>query len=387
MEHKPSPAYAGFGTRFLAYWVDFLILFPLGLVVQQMLGNRPFDLFQARTLTDLQAVQAQARSPSGLIASVAVALAYHLIFWTSFDGATPGKKLLGIQIRRSNGEQIGYPAAIARYFGYLLSGVTFLFFGLGYLWVIWDKKKQALHDKIADTVVVKTGKSPQTGLAILLAFFAMIIFTVYMGAAMVKGFMVGYREARNRQTKSSQEQQNKNKMSPEAKVHYDKTQELFKELRTATTKEKVVALATDLIAEAKLATEAQPGNPLLWSNLGDAYTWMNIPGAGENALKAYKKAEELAPNDVVYMNGVGDQLIRNGQNEEAILQFQKTLRLTQNSGYAYFSIGRAYEHLKIYEEARTNYTKAVTVFKGENKDGTFDAVILAIQKQIAGLPK
>ena len=39
--------YAGFGIRFLAYWVDMLILFPAGLMIQQMVGNHPFAVFQA----------------------------------------------------------------------------------------------------------------------------------------------------------------------------------------------------------------------------------------------------------------------------------------------------------------------------------------------------
>jgi len=46
----------------------------------------------------------------------------------------------------------GYPSAFLReVIGKFLS----LFFFLGFLWVIWDKKKQGWHDKIAHTIVVK----------------------------------------------------------------------------------------------------------------------------------------------------------------------------------------------------------------------------------------
>ena len=126
---------------------------------------------------------------------------------------------------------------------------------------------------------------------------------------------------------------------------------------------------------------------MLWSNLGDAYTWMNIPGSGDQALNAYQKAEQLMPNDATYINNVGGQLVRNGKNDEAVLQFQKTLRITSDSGYAYFGIGQAYENLKIYDEARTNYTKAISVFQAENTNGGFDTIILNVQKALAGLPK
>jgi uncharacterized RDD family membrane protein YckC len=36
--------------------------------------------------------------------------------------------------------------------GYPLSA---LFFGLGVFWMLWDRRRQAWHDKLAKTVVVK----------------------------------------------------------------------------------------------------------------------------------------------------------------------------------------------------------------------------------------
>ena len=41
---------------------------------------------------------------------------------------------------------------VVRYFAYILS---FIPFGLGFLWVAFDSKKQSWHDKLAGTVVVK----------------------------------------------------------------------------------------------------------------------------------------------------------------------------------------------------------------------------------------
>jgi len=32
---------------------------------------------------------------------------------------------------------------------------VFLTIGLGYFWVIWDKRKQGWHDKLANTVVIQ----------------------------------------------------------------------------------------------------------------------------------------------------------------------------------------------------------------------------------------
>lgn len=189
----PNVLYAGFWLRFLSYWVDFLLLFPLGLIIQGMLGNNPFAVFSVQTLSEAQKLQSSPNQLAGVLASMAVGIAYFFVFWVHYDGATPGKKLLGIKIIRENGEKISYPVAFIRYIGFLLSSATIFFFGLGFLWVIWDKKKQALHDKIAGTLVVRDGKG-KLGLGILLALFAHVVFFGYMGATIYKGIRLGLNE-------------------------------------------------------------------------------------------------------------------------------------------------------------------------------------------------
>ncbi len=44
---------------------------------------------------------------------------------------------------------------IGRYFAYILSAIPLC---LGYIWVAFDPKKQAWHDKLAETVVVRPKK-------------------------------------------------------------------------------------------------------------------------------------------------------------------------------------------------------------------------------------
>jgi uncharacterized RDD family membrane protein YckC len=197
-----QPQYAGFGIRFLAYWVDYLILFPLDLMIQLMMGNSPFAIFQAQSLTDIEKIQSSSNSLLGMAIALPLVLAYFLIFWVNYDGATPGKKLLGIKIVKDNGEKLTYPAAFIRWIGYMISAATMFLFCIGYLWIIWDKKKQALHDKIAGTVVVRTDKQPKTVLAVFLTIIAIFMIFVYIGMAMLQGFRLGIRESqslRNRQ--------------------------------------------------------------------------------------------------------------------------------------------------------------------------------------------
>ena len=42
--------------------------------------------------------------------------------------------------------------SVIRYIGYY---VSLLPLGLGFLWVLWDTKKQGWHDKMAGTVVIR----------------------------------------------------------------------------------------------------------------------------------------------------------------------------------------------------------------------------------------
>ena len=189
--------YAGFGIRFLAYWVDFLIIFPLDLMIQQMMGNSPFAIFHAQSLSDIQKIQSSSNSllGSAVVLPLTLTLAYFLIFWVNYDGATPGKKLLGIKIAKDNGEKLTYPIAFIRWIGSMISAATMFFFGIGYLWIIWDKKKQALHDKIAGTVVVRTDKQPKTVLAVFLTLIAIFGYIGYIGMAMFQGFRLEIKES------------------------------------------------------------------------------------------------------------------------------------------------------------------------------------------------
>jgi uncharacterized RDD family membrane protein YckC len=74
-----------------------------------------------------------------------------IFFWLKYQ-ATPGKLLFDCDIvDRYTGQSINFKQAILRYVGYF---IALLPVGLGFFWIIWDKRKQGWHDKIAGTVVV-----------------------------------------------------------------------------------------------------------------------------------------------------------------------------------------------------------------------------------------
>jgi uncharacterized RDD family membrane protein YckC len=96
---------------------------------------------------------------------------YPIIFWVKNDGATYGQKLLGIKVITNNKEKLSYSKAIIRQLSYILLVGSLV----SVIWIFFDKKKQAWHDKIAETYVVKTGKSSHYTIAIIIS----IIFIAY----------------------------------------------------------------------------------------------------------------------------------------------------------------------------------------------------------------
>ena len=178
-------------------------------------------------------------------------------------------------------------------------------------------------------------------------------------------------------------------MNLDAKVHYDKSMQLFEDMKAVQTDPKKVAEINDEnIAELKKATELDPNNAIIWYELGNAYTWMSSSNtAFEEGIAAYKKAEELDPTNVIFINGLGDMLIQAGKYEDAILQFQKTFRITEESGYAHLSTANAYAQLGINDMAKEHYQKAIDVFTNQNSDGSYDDLILQARKGLAVVSK
>jgi uncharacterized RDD family membrane protein YckC len=68
-------------------------------------------------------------------------------------GQSTGKKQNGTRlVSEATGQPIGSGAAIGRFFLHILDGLPC---GLGFLWPLWDAKKQTFADKIMKTIVVK----------------------------------------------------------------------------------------------------------------------------------------------------------------------------------------------------------------------------------------
>lgn len=117
---------AGFGERMGAGLIDLVVVSLL----MALVGGRPWGWL--------------------------VALAYFAGLWT-WRGTTLGGVILKLKVVRLDGQPLRFEVALVRALGAVIS-LLVLF--LGFLWIAWDPDRQAWHDKLAGTVVVRLPQNP-----------------------------------------------------------------------------------------------------------------------------------------------------------------------------------------------------------------------------------
>lgn len=136
-------AYATWGQRVLATIIDGLMLIPLyfGIIILAFIPK----------IGGLLAVL-------GYLAVIGIA--FYFWYLTGSTGASPGKRVMGIQVVKADtGQFIGGGMGIARAFIHIVDGIPCY---IGYLFPLWDAKKQTLCDKVMSTVVIA---GPKLGFA------------------------------------------------------------------------------------------------------------------------------------------------------------------------------------------------------------------------------
>jgi len=140
-EQNEEFEYVGFWPRLGATVIDSVFL---SMIVYPLL----YTIYGNQYFTDDRFI---AGGGHFLVSHVLPAIAI-IAFWV-YKSATPGKMLIRATIvdaktflQPSKGQLIG------RYFAYYISAIPL---GMGFLWIIWDPKKQGWHDKLAGTVVVR----------------------------------------------------------------------------------------------------------------------------------------------------------------------------------------------------------------------------------------
>jgi uncharacterized RDD family membrane protein YckC len=130
--------YAGFWRRVGAYLIDYALFIAAAFVAGIALGLA--GVWSARTEAAFQVV-------------------FVIAYWLYVTGmessahqATLGKLALRIKVTDYEGQRIGFGRANGRLFGTILSSLTL---GIGYLMAGFTRRRQALHDMVARTLVVK----------------------------------------------------------------------------------------------------------------------------------------------------------------------------------------------------------------------------------------
>ncbi len=88
------------------------------------------------------------------IASLVTAAVWEFLYFSyqwALSGKTIGMAVLGIRVVRKDGAPIGARQAILRT---LTLPLSFLLFGLGFLGILTNRDRHALHDRLAGTAVV-----------------------------------------------------------------------------------------------------------------------------------------------------------------------------------------------------------------------------------------
>ena len=120
--------YAGFGKRLLAYLIDGVIIGLAGGILAVFFGYYFYLIF------------------GWLLGAL-----YFILMEGGTWQATLGKRAMGLIVTDMNGDPISYGTATLRYLGKFVSS---LILGIGYLMAAFTENHQALHDKIASTLVL-----------------------------------------------------------------------------------------------------------------------------------------------------------------------------------------------------------------------------------------
>jgi uncharacterized RDD family membrane protein YckC len=144
----PAYRFAGFWIRLAAYAVDET------LCLAAFLGVQLIVVLAGAAVFGFEATEQYLMAHEALddVIGLFIVLAYQGFFLSGAWQATPGKRLCGLYVIRSDGTRLTAAIAALRYLCYFLS---FLPLGAGFVMMFWTKEHKALHDIICGTRVVQ----------------------------------------------------------------------------------------------------------------------------------------------------------------------------------------------------------------------------------------
>lgn len=166
--------YAGFNGRMIAAMIDLALIMLVAIfviegisyavfgpfdpmvfakvVAQPNVETIPVDKLMLQMFQVMRESQVFERFILQSVLQIAAVGLYMIPLWLRYS-STPGKMLLRMEIRdERTGERMSKKQVWMRFFGYLVSSIPLT---LGFMWIMFTKKRQGWHDRIAGTVVVR----------------------------------------------------------------------------------------------------------------------------------------------------------------------------------------------------------------------------------------
>lgn len=174
--------YSGFWRRVAAHLIDGIVLLPMafllpalekGLMVEGLLATVATGTFAPLVLA--------------YFLNLVIILLMLVIYWLYFakmhssnKQATFGKMVMGVTVIDTNGNRMSFARASGRHFATILSALTLC---IGFVMAAFTERKQALHDKIAGTLVVKSDmnssfKYKRTFVKLVLIYLGIFLFSI-----------------------------------------------------------------------------------------------------------------------------------------------------------------------------------------------------------------
>jgi len=150
---QPAPsmvaefAFAGFWKRAIAYIFDGIIFSILLTIIFLIFGSSMINMNNPQAMLNMGVTFI-----IGFYISIYVGWwLYFAILESSSLQATLGKKMMGIKVTDMQGQPLSFMHATGRHFSGFVTQMTFF---IGFLMIAFTSRKQALHDKMASTLVV-----------------------------------------------------------------------------------------------------------------------------------------------------------------------------------------------------------------------------------------
>jgi len=130
----PTYTYASWGKRVLSALIDGFIIFIPAVILAVIF------------------IAVKVPAVAILIYIAAVFVSFYNVYQGGATGQSWGKKIIGIRLlAEGTGQPIGGWLGILRAFAHIIDGIPCY---IGYLWPLWDAKKQTFADKVMGSVVI-----------------------------------------------------------------------------------------------------------------------------------------------------------------------------------------------------------------------------------------